>query len=86
MKMTVDNIDGKLIYTAITWREPDGGTFTGVVEGISSKLELKKPYIPKNFVIDVVPDGKGNYKLKNKNIIKEIKKYYKINKKKSYFL
>lgn len=89
-----DGKEGKPYYlNAIVWQgEEEYDTFTGHVEGISSKQYIKLPFQPKTFYIDVVKDfdinkypenevvegrdGKYVYRLKDKNQLKEVFEYY----------
>ena len=77
---------------AIVWKgEEDYDTFTGTVDGINSRQFIKLPFTPKTFYIDVIKvdwdpnvdedyhesEGwKYNYKIKNRNQLKEVAEYY----------
>ena len=59
-------------------RHKDIGYFWGKVEDISSYLLVNSfPFIPKTFWIDVIKDSNGNFKIKDRNKLKEVYKYYK---------
>lgn len=42
---------------AIVWRQPNGGCFTGTVEGVKSGQHIEPPFMPKTFYIDVDENG-----------------------------
>jgi len=87
-----DKKTGKCHYLdAIVWKgEKDGDTFTGKVEEVNSSLNIKFPFIPKTFYIDVVKvygdkdddcivDGDGKYytyKIKDEKQLDEVAEYY----------
>ena len=85
--------DGRPYYLdAIVWKgaEPHD-TFTGTVEGITSRQYIKLPFKPKTFYIDVIKDhdtnkypenevvegeGKYVYRLVDSKQLEEVFKYY----------
>lgn len=85
--------DGRPYFlNAIVWQgEDDYDTFTGTINGISSRQYIKQfPFEPKTFYIDVVRDfnikedddvietglGKYTYRFKDENQLKEVFDYY----------
>jgi hypothetical protein len=53
--------DGNWYYTfnnAIVWKEEDGATFTGSIDGYHSQMKIKKfPFTPKTFYVPIRPEG-----------------------------
>lgn len=90
-----DGKDAKPYYLdAIVWvGEEAGDQFTGNVEGITSRQNIKFPFIPKTFYIDVIklyierkhPNGyykdgerKYIYKIKDRKQLEKVAKYYEM--------
>jgi hypothetical protein len=69
---------GKYYYIhAIVWKEIEtGATFTGTVDGISSKQEVKLPFIPKTFYVQVVKDENGEDKIYDKETLNKAFEYF----------
>lgn len=72
--------DGKPYFMyAIVWREKDGDSFTGMVEGIKSSQEIKSfPFVPKSFYIDVVEDENGDHKIKDMTQLEAVKEVFNL--------
>ena len=70
--------DGKPYYLdAIVWRDQDDCLFTGKVNGHTSRQNIKLPFIPKTFYVDVIEDKeKETYKLKDRKQLQEVYEYY----------
>jgi hypothetical protein len=61
---------------AIVWSgEKEHDTFTGTVENVTSRQHIRFPFKPKTFYIDVVIVG-GEYKIKDKDQLKEVFQYF----------
>ncbi len=85
-----DSEKGKPYYLdAIIWRQQSGSCFTGTVEGITSRQNIKIPFVPKSFYIDVesyevnketgereIGSGWWESKIVKPNQLKEVWKYY----------
>lgn len=78
--------DGIAYYNdAIVWRTPAGATWSGIAllgnRKISTRMDVKFPFTPKTFVIDVdeVEDPKDNWTffIKNVDQFNEVIEYYK---------
>jgi hypothetical protein len=64
---------GKPYYLdAIVWRTKESGSFTGMVEGITSSQNIKFPFLPKTFYIDITEDRK----IIDRSQLEEVFKYY----------
>lgn len=61
----------------IVFRYKTGNFTTGNECGIKCYKNIKFPFTPKIFYIDVKEDKKGNYTLTNPDQVKEVDKYYK---------
>jgi len=87
-------INGNPYYIdAIVWRSENGFSFTGSVfnsknEKIYSKQDIKLPFTPKTFYVDVIDIeiGKDDYehRIKDESQLKEIWKYYEHQETQSY--
>lgn len=67
--------DGKPYYLdAIVWQYVDGGAFTGIVDGITSRQFIKLPFLPKTFYVKVTK-GKENHIIDRKEL-EPVFKYY----------
>lgn len=59
---------------AIIWRHPNGGCFTGTVEGVKSRQYFDGfPFMPKSFYIDVDEAGE---KILDKDQLAKVNDYY----------
>ena len=71
--------DGNKAYylNAIVWKgSKPGDTFTGTIQGITSRQAIKFPFSPKTFTISVVLDGEGNYMIENVTDLDKVFEYY----------
>ena len=70
--------DSKAYYlNAIVWTgEEPGDSFTGKVEEVQSRQFVKFPFQPKTFYIDVITGEDGEYKIKDREQLKEVAEYY----------
>lgn len=61
----------------IVWRTQDGVTFTGSVEGVSSRQFVYSfPFIPKTFMVDVIENADGNSTIKDREQLIPAFEYY----------
>jgi len=63
---------------AIIWVEPSGVTFTGIVNGITSRQYIKYPFYPKHFFVKIYENPETeDYIIIDKQVLKEALEYYK---------